>query len=680
MAEIDDDRSSRGRADAAGRRTRSAQANGSDNTNGKESRTLVRKVVGVPLAVAGKAAGAPAVVAGKAVRAPRVLAGKAVRAPRVVVGKAAGAPRAVAGKSARAPSAVVGGTEGRLHVGSGHLEPDQFVEDAVDHAGGAGAPGPSPFVGFGVRDLLGGLRLVATQAVRQPAPLVRSLPGTTRELVRIVAGRSDLAPEPSDRRFRDPAWGNFLSRRVVQTYLELGSGVEGLVAHSKLEVQSAERAGFALGLVRDALSPANLLLTNPEALKRAVKTRGGSLGHGVRNLGGDLKQRRGLPNQVDRRPFAVGENLAVTPGAVVHRTPVYELIQYTPQTEQVYQRPMLIVPPQVNKYYAMDLRPGRSMYEYLLQQGIALFGVSWFNPTPAQRDWGFDTYIAALAQATDVVREISGSADLNAMGGCAGGLMLTLLAAYLQGRSDRAINTASTLVTLLDCHVHADALLFATPKTIAAAKRVSAKKGVLEGRQMAKVFAWLRPNDLVWNYWVNNYLLGNDPPSFDILAWNADTTRLPARFHHELLDFVSRNQLVNPGELEILGMPIDASQISCDTYHVGGRTDHITPWEGCYRTTQMLGGKPQFVLCSSGHVQTLIASLDNPKLAYYANPETPPDPESWFNGATRHEGSWWPHWAGWLRERSGELRDAPSTLGNDDHPAADPAPGQYVMQ
>jgi polyhydroxyalkanoate synthase subunit PhaC len=670
MAKIDDHRSSSGRrADASSARTRSAKAVLADNGNGSRPRTRVGKVVGAPRAVAGKAAGAP-----------RAVAGKVAGAPRAVVGKVAGAPRAVVGKAARAPRAVVGGIEGRLHIGSGQLEPDHFVEHAVDHAGGAGAPGPSPFVGFGVRDLLSGLRFVGAQVVRQPAPLVRSLPATTRELVRIVRGRSDLAPDRSDKRFRDPAWDNFLSRRVVQIYLELGSGVEGFVGHSKMEGVSAERGGFALGLVRDALSPANLLLLNPEALKRAVGTKGGSLGHGARNFGDDLVKRRGLPNQVDRTPFAVGKNLAVSPGAVVHRTPVYELIQYTPQTEQVYQRPMLIVPPQVNKYYAMDLRPGRSMYEYLLQQGIQLFGVSWFNPTPAERDWGFDTYIQELLEATDVVREISGSEDLNAMGGCAGGLMLTLLAASLEGRGDRRINAASTLVTLLDSAIHADVLLFATPKTIAAAKRVSARKGVLEGRQMAKVFAWLRPNDLVWNYWVNNYLLGKDPPSFDILAWNADTTRLPARFHHELLDFVSRNQLVNPGDLEILGMPVDASQISCDSYHVGGRTDHITPWEGCYRTTQMLGGESQFVLCSSGHIQTLIASLDNPKLAYYVNPKTPPDPDSWFDGATRHDGSWWPHWAGWLRERSGELRDAPSTLGSKEHPAADPAPGQYVMQ
>ena len=588
-----------------------------------------------------------------------------------------GKPRSIAGRAAAAPRDLALGILGLLR--STQDEPDQFIEDAVEHAGGAGANGPSPFVGFGARDLLDGLRLAGVQLVRQPVPIVRSLPKATVELARIAAGRSELAPRKGDKRFRDPSWNNFLSRRLVQTYLQLGSAAEGLVEHSELEGDNAERARFALGQVRDALAPSNGFLTNPEALKRALDTRGGSVLHGVRNWGGDLLGRGGLPSQVDRRPFAVGRNLAVTPGAVVHRMPVCELIQYTPQTEQVYERALMIVPPQVNKYYALDLRPGRSMFEYLVQHGIQLFGVSWCNPTPAECDWGFDTYIEALLEATEIVRDISEQDDLNAMGGCAGGTMLTLLNSYLTSIGDRRINSETTLVTLLDSNTHADVLLFATPRTIAAAKRTSERKGVLDGQDMARVFAWLRPNDLVWNYWVNNYLLGYDPPSFDILAWNADTTRLPARFHHELLDLVSRNQLVHPGELKVLGVPIDVSDISCDSYHVGGLSDHITPWDGCYRTTQMVSGESQFVLCSSGHIQTLVASLDNPKLSYYANTETPPDPESWLSGATHRHGSWWPHWANWLAAHSGEKRDAPSTLGNERHPAGDPAPGQYVL-
>ncbi len=610
---------------------------------------------------------------------PRNLAGKVGSSPRAAAGKAIGVSRTVAGKATAAPQDVAGDLYELLANALPRSEPDELAQDALDHAGGAGEPGPSPFVGFGMRDLIGGLRLAGTQAVRQPGPLVRSLPSTTLELLRIGLGRSQVGPDRGDKRFRDPAWDNFISRRVVQTYLELGFSVEGFVDHSRLEDDGADRARFALNLVRDALSPANALLTNPQALKRALNTKGGSLVHGLRNWGDDVLHNGGMPNQVDRRPFAVGKNLAITPGAVVHRTPVFELLHYAPQTDQVYERPLMIIPPQVNKYYALDLRPGRSMYEYLVQHGVQLFGVSWRNPTAAERDWGFETYIEALVEATDVVREISGMDDLNALGGCAGGIMLTLLTSYLTGKGDPRINAATTLVTLLDSHTHSDVLLFATPKTIAAAKALSARRGVLEGRQMAQVFAWLRPNDLVWNYWVNNYLLGQDPPSFDILAWNADTTRLPARFHGQLLDLVSRNQLLEAGELEILGVPIDVSQISCDTYIVGGITDHITPWQGCYRTAHLLGGSSQFVLVSSGHIQTLIASLDNPKLSYYVNSELPGDPQAWLAGATQHQGSWWPHWTAWLHEHGGELRDAPSELGSDRHPVREPAPGRYVL-
>jgi polyhydroxyalkanoate synthase len=320
------------------------------------------------------------------------------------------------------------------------------------------------------------------------------------------------------------------------------------------------------------------------------------------------------------------------------------------------------------------------MFEYLLQHGLQLFVISWRNPTPAERDWGFETYIEALIEASDVVRAICGSDKVNAMGGCAGGVMITILAAYLEAIGDDRMNAVSTLVTLLDTESDAQILMFATPNMIAQAKRASAKTGVLKGQQMGRVFAWLRPNDLVWNYWVNNYLLGKDPPAFDILAWNADTTRLPARFHHDLLDFVSANSLVHPGSLEILGVAIDASLVRCDNYHVAGMTDHITPWPGCYRTTQIFGGNSEFVLCSSGHIQTLVASLDNRRLAYYVNDETPPDPDAWLETATRHEGSWWPHWAQWLGERSGELIDGPSELGDGDHPPQDPAPGRYVRQ
>jgi poly[(R)-3-hydroxyalkanoate] polymerase subunit PhaC len=388
----------------------------------------------------------------------------------------------------------------------------------------------------------------------------------------------------------------------------------------------------------------------------------------------------GMPSQVDREPLQVGKDLAVTPGAVIFRNEVFELIQYAPQAAEVHARPLLIVPPQVNKYYALDLAPGRSMSEYLLRDGFQLFEMSWRNPTVPQRDWGFDTYAQAVLDAIDVVGEVSGSADVNLMGGCLGGMMVALVTALLEARGDTRVQSATMTVTLLDMDTDAKIMLFASPRTLALAKQVSDRAGVIEGWEMAQMFAWLRPNDLVWNYWVNNYLLGRKPPAFDILAWNADTTRLTARFHEQLLDLVAENQLAKPGALEVLGTPIDLSRITRDTYVAAGLKDHITPWQGGYQTTQMVGGKSEFVLCSSGHIQTVVAAPDHPRLGYFVNPDTPAEPEKWLADAQRHEGSWWAHWSDWLASRSGELVAAPASLGSTQYPPKEPAPGAYIFQ
>jgi polyhydroxyalkanoate synthase subunit PhaC len=556
--------------------------------------------------------------------------------------------------------------------------PDDLVDNAAELAGGADAP-VAPFAGSVLRSVLGGMRSLGGQAMRQPQALLRGTSGAARELLRIGLGQSELAPQKGDKRFADPAWrDNVFYRRYLQMYLYLGSGVDGAVDSLGLEGMNAERARFALELAREALAPTNFLLTNPAALKRLMETGGTSLLSGAANWIGDVRRNHGMPSMVDLRPFKIGENIAATPGAVIHRTDVFELIQYTPQRDTVYQRPMLVVPPQVNKYYALDLSPGRSMYEYLLRSGIQVFGISWRNPTGAQRDWDFDTYAQATIEAIDAVREVSGSPDVNIMGGCLGGMTAALVAAHLADRGDSRIHSATMTVTLLDCESEGRMFLFATPQTLALAKQVSRPTGVIHGWQMSQTFAWLRPNDLVWNYWVNNYLLGQDPPAFDILAWNADSTRLSSKFHHQLLEMVAGNQLVRPGGLTVLGTPIDLSRISCDTYVVAGRTDHITPWQTCYRTTQLVSGQAQFVLCSRGHIQTVVADPKHPRLGYFLNPGTPPDAGEWLAGAQRQEGSWWEHWVSWLAERSGEQMTPPETAGSARFPALEPAPGTYI--
>jgi polyhydroxyalkanoate synthase len=538
---------------------------------------------------------------------------------------------------------------------------------------------PGFLAGLG-RDAAGTLKFLGQVTVRHPQALLQTVPDISFELMRIGLGKSEVAPGKGDKRFADPAWQqNPLFKRTLQTYLTYSAGADAYVDNLGLKGMGAERLRFGLVLARDAMAPTNFFWANPAAVKRSYDTAGGSVVKGAVNMTGDLVRNHGMPSMVDRRPFKIGENLAASPGAVIYRNEVFELIQYTPQTETVYDRPILMVPPQVNKYYALDLSPGRSLYEYLLQRGIQVFGISWRNPTGAQRDWNFDTYVQATIDAIDVVREVSGSPDVNIMGGCLGGMTAALTQARLaaQGEEER-IYSSTMFVTLLDCQSKGRMFLFGTPATLELAKLVTKPTGVIDGWQMGSMFAWLRPNDLVWNYWVNNYLLGQDPPAFDILAWNADTTRLTMAFHHQLLDMVTGNQLAHPGAMTVLGTPIDLSRITTDTYVAAGLTDHITPWQTCYKTTQMVSGHSQFVLCSSGHIQTVVADPKHRGLGYFVNPDIPPSADEWLQAAERHEGSWWEHWVKWLAERSGEQSAAPQALGSTRFPPKEPAPGTYI--
>jgi polyhydroxyalkanoate synthase len=539
---------------------------------------------------------------------------------------------------------------------------------------------PSPYDILGLRETAGALRFLSQVAWRHPQAVLRTAPDLGQELLKISLGKSQVAPEKGDKRFTDPAWQqNALFRATMQNYLSWGTGVERYLDNLGLTGMSVERMRFGAVLLRESMAPTNFFAANPAAVKRCYDTGGDSVRRGLANWAGDLVHNHGMPSMVDRRPFTIGENLAASRGDVIYRNEVFELIQYTPQRETVYTRPILMVPPQVNKYYALDLSPGRSLYEYLLQRGIQVFGISWSNPTREQRDWDFDTYVQATIDAIDVVRQVTGSPDVNIMGGCLGGMTAALTQAHLAalGQED-LIHSSTMFVTLLDTQSKGRMFLFATPQILALAKQVSRPTGLIDGWQLGSTFAWLRPNDLVWNYWVNNYLLGQDPPAFDILAWNADTTRLSTAFHRQLMDIVAENQMARPAGMTVLGTPIDLSSITTDTYVAAGRTDHITPWQTCYQTTQLVSGRSQFVLCSSGHIQTVVADPKHRGLGYYVNPETPADAERWMADAERHEGSWWEHWIGWLGERSGEQTAAPKSLGSRRFPALEAAPGRYV--
>ena len=372
------------------------------------------------------------------------------------------------------------------------------------------------------------------------------------ELGRIATGASELAPDPKDKRFADPAWKeSFPYRALAQAYLAWGGALNRFVDEAKMDKRDAERARFVISLLVDAMSPTNSLAGNPAALKKLVDTGGVSLLQGLENFVGDLARNGGLPAQVDTRKFAVGRNLATTPGSVVYRNSVMELIQYHPMTEAVHARPLLIAPPQINKFYVFDLAPEKSIIQLALKGGLQTFAISWKNPTSAESHFGLDTYVEALEDAADVMRDITNSQDINIWGSCSGGITTSAFLGNLAARGERKVHSATVAVCVLDMAVaqNTTAGMFVTPESIAAAKQASQLAGVVEGRELARMFAWMRPNDLIWSYWVNNYLLGNAPPAFDVLYWNNDTTRLPARLHADFLDLIDTNPYVNAGRL-----------------------------------------------------------------------------------------------------------------------------------
>jgi poly[(R)-3-hydroxyalkanoate] polymerase subunit PhaC len=385
-----------------------------------------------------------------------------------------------------------------------------------------------------------------------------------------------------------------------------------------------------------------------------------------------------MPSQVDTRPFAVGRNLATTPGQVVFRSEVCELIQYQETTPKVHQRPLVAIPPQINKYYITDLAPGRSLVEATVAAGFPYFTLSWRNPTPEQRDWNLDTYVAAAKEAIQVAAEISRSDAVNTVGLCAGGITLAALLGHLAARGQSAlVNSATFLVTGFDTATETTITSLVSRRALEAARRRSQRAGVLSGQDMARVFAWLRPNDLVWNYWVNDYLLGENPPAFDILYWNNDTTRLPAGLHSDFLDLYLTNGFIT-GTLEVLDAPVDLAKVECDSFVVAGLTDHIIPWDGAYRTTQVLGGESRFVLSNGGHIQAILNPTRNPKASYLTSDTLPATAAEWRESATRVPGSWWTLWHEWLAARSGDTRGARAQTGDAAHPPLEAAPGRYV--
>ena len=542
---------------------------------------------------------------------------------------------------------------------------------SVENAEPVGIPTP--------RGMLRGVLSVLTQ----PLPVAREAAQLTGDAVRILLGTDRIAPSPKDKRFADPTWSeNPAYRRLAQSYLATTGSLHRLVDAYEArggDWREVEQARFLLTALTSALAPTNTLAGNPAALKRAFDTGGRSVLRGLGHMLEDIRTNGGMPTQVDRSAFTVGQDLGITPGAVVYRDEVIELIQYAPATEQVRQRPLVIVPPPIGRFYFLDLRPGRSFVEYAVSQGLTVFMISWRNPTKEQADWGLDTYAQATLDAIDVAREITSAPDVNTIGFCAGGQIMTTVLNHLAATGDDRVRSAGYAVTLLDFSSRAPLGAFSGPRLLSLARRNSRRRGVITARDMGSVFSWMRPDDLIFNYLVNQWLMGEDPPAFDILAWNADGTNLPARLHEQFLEIFGENALVRPGALTVLGTPVHLSRITVPTFVTGGVTDHLTPWDGCYRTTQLLSGPSTFVLSHAGHIQSLVNPPGNPRASYHMGGTPSPDAQAWRASAEQHTGSWWEPWSEWVRDQSGDERPAPDALGSATHPPLEAAPGSYVL-
>ena len=543
-----------------------------------------------------------------------------------------------------------------------------------------------PLVGLAREDLIGAVALLLRETASDPQRTMKHAQAFSEDMFKIVTGKSDLAPHPKDKRFMDPAWQfNPFFKAGAQYYLAIQKSMQSWLQDLELDELERNRANFIANIIIDGLAPTNTLAGNPMAQKRVIDSGGLSLIKGLKNAYDDLVNNKGMVSQVDKKPFKLGENIATSEGSVVLRTEMMELIHYAPTTEKVYEVPQLTIPPQINKMYINDLSPEKSIVKYQVDNGIQTFVISWRNPSKEQGHWDMTDYVNSCREAMEAVSAITGSKKVNASAGCSGGQTAAMLASKMAADKDSLLGALTIMVCVLHpkaTDIEAGSLV--SSNGIELAKKRAEKKGIIKADDLARGFAWLRPNDLIWNYVINNYLLGADPPAFDVLFWNADATNLSASLMGDFLHVYEPLAFTKHGEVEMVDHKVDLSKVKSDLFVLGGVTDHITPWKATYRSTQLFGSKDvTYVLSQSGHMQAILNPPGNPKAKYFIQKKDgalPQTADEWLQGTEETPGSWWPFWMEWLQSRSGNQKTAPKGQGNAKHKPLDPAPGLYVVE
>nr|WP_236589041.1 class I poly(R)-hydroxyalkanoic acid synthase [Ramlibacter aurantiacus] len=484
---------------------------------------------------------------------------------------------------------------------------------------------------------------------------------------------------PADRRFASEAWAqNSMGSYAASVYLLNARTLLGMVEAAQTDEKTKSRLRFAVEQWLAASAPSNFLALNPEAQKKAVESRGESIARGVQNLWRDIQQ--GYVSMTDESQFEVGRNVATTEGAVVFENELFQLIEYKPLTPKVFERPYLVVPPCINKFYILDLQPENSLVRHLVAQGHRTFVISWRNPDDSLQDKTWDDYVGdGPIRAIEVVREIANAKQVNALGFCVGGTLLGTALAVLRARGEDPVASLTLLTTFLDFSDTGVLDLFVDENFVKYREAQLGRRGVLKGQELASTFSFLRPNDLVWNYVVGNYLKGETPPPFDLLYWNSDSTNLPGPMYAWYLrNTYFENNLAKPGKLTVCGQKIDLARIDMPAYLYGSREDHIVPIGGAYASVNHLSGKKRFVMGASGHIAGVINPPAKKKRSYWTNEQLPRSFDDWLAHATEHPGSWWTDWSAWLEPHGGKLIAAPKAYGRGKYQVIEPAPGRYV--